>query len=61
MSLQPHAPGFIPEETIRVAHAAFPKGNVFMALREEIGTIYTDQDFSAYIQLKVNLLLVPGA
>lgn len=47
MSLQPHAPGFIPEETIRVAHAAFPKGNVFMALREEIGTIYTDQDFSA--------------
>lgn len=47
MSLQPHAPGSIPEETVRVAHAAFPKGNVFMALRDEIGTIYTDQDFSA--------------
>lgn len=47
MSLHPHAIGSIPEETVRVARAAFPKGNVLMALRDEIGTIYTDQDFSA--------------
>jgi hypothetical protein len=32
MSLKPEELGPIPEETARVAHAAYPKGNVFMRM-----------------------------
>ena len=35
----------IPEELARVAHAAFPRGNVVMQLRDALGTIYTDDAF----------------
>jgi transposase len=39
MSL-PASPDFpIPEETVRVAHAAFPKGNVYMRMRDALGPI----------------------
>jgi len=37
----------VPEETKRVAHAAFPKGNTYITMRNEIGTLYNDQDFEA--------------
>ena len=30
----------IPEETVRVAHAAFPKGTLFMQMRDELGPMY---------------------
>lgn len=33
----------VPEETARVAQAAFPRGNVFMQVRDTLGTISTDQ------------------
>lgn len=46
MSLHPQAIPPIPEETARVAHAVFPKGNVYMKLRDELGTIYHDHDFA---------------
>ena len=46
MSLQPQAIAPIPDETARVAHAIFPKGNVYMHMRDELGTIYQDQDFA---------------
>ena len=36
----------IPDMTRLVAHAAFPKGNLYMRLRDELGTLYTDQDFA---------------
>jgi len=47
MSLQPQAIPPIPEETARVAHALFPQGNRYMRLRDELGTIYTDEPFAA--------------
>ncbi len=47
MSLQPQLIGPVPEETIRVARAAFPKGNLYITLRDEIGTLYSDFDFAA--------------
>lgn len=37
----------IPEETAHVAHAIFPSGNRYMHLRDELGTIYTDELFTA--------------
>lgn len=46
MSLKPQEPGPIPEETARVAHAAYPKGNVFMRMRNEPGSIYQDGAFA---------------
>ncbi len=36
----------IPEETARIAHVAFPRGNVFMQVRETLGTIYSDEAFA---------------
>lgn len=36
----------IPEETVRVARAAFPKGNLYMQMRDVLGTFYKDQDFA---------------
>jgi transposase len=35
----------IPEETVRVAQAAFPKGNVYMRVRDELGSLYEDEAF----------------
>jgi transposase len=46
MSLKPEELGPIPEETARVARAAYPKGNVFMHMRDELGTIYQDEVFA---------------
>jgi transposase len=37
MSLRVSLGSPIPKETVRVAHAAFPKGNVFMQMREVLG------------------------
>jgi transposase len=45
MSLHPQAIGPIPQETVRVARAAFPKGNLYLRIRDEIGTIYEDSLF----------------
>lgn len=36
----------VPEETAHVAHAAFPRGNLFMQVRDTLGTIYTDNAFA---------------
>ncbi len=36
----------VPSETSRVARAAFPKGNIYMTMRDELGTIYRDKDFA---------------
>ncbi len=46
MSLQPHVVYLVPEETARVARAAFPKGNVFMRMRDTLGMIYNDPMFA---------------
>jgi transposase len=36
----------IPDETVRVARAAFPKGNRYMAMRDVLGPIYEDASFA---------------
>ena len=37
----------IPEETRRVAQAAFPRPSRFMQMRDRLGTIYDDAAFGA--------------
>jgi transposase len=46
MSLKPQAISPVPEETARIAHAAYAKGNVYMHMRDELGSIYQDQSFA---------------
>jgi transposase len=46
MSLKPSAVQSIPEETMRVARAAFPHGNAYLTLRDALGTIFADEDFA---------------
>jgi transposase len=46
MSLHPQPINDIPEQTIAVAQAAFPKGNVYMTMRDELGVFYTDEAFA---------------
>jgi hypothetical protein len=46
MSLRPDPIQPVPEETARVARAAFRKGNPLLELRDELGTIFSDEGFA---------------
>lgn len=37
----------IPKETIEVARAAFPKGNVYLTLRDKLGPLFNDEAFAS--------------
>jgi transposase len=45
MSLKPQPIDPVPEETARIARAAYPKGTIYVQLRDEFGTIYEDEHF----------------
>lgn len=47
MSMYPQEPTAIPEETARVARAAYPKGTLAMRLRDALGGIYRDEQFAS--------------
>jgi len=46
VSLHPSPVDPVPEETARVARAAFPKGSVAIRIRDELGVIYRDELFA---------------
>src|SRR5438105_11944066 len=46
MSLHPHVIAPVPDETARIAHAAFPKGHPYLTFRDALGTIFQDEDFT---------------
>jgi transposase len=46
VSLRAEQIGVVPEETCRVARAAFPRGTPYVRLRDELGTIYEDAAFA---------------
>jgi transposase len=52
MSLRPHGLAPVPEETARVARAAFPTGNPSRLLRDTLGTICRDDDFAPCFPLE---------
>jgi len=56
MSLHPQEPPSVPEETNRVARAAFPKGSLCLQIADELGSIYTDDQFSALFPRRGNTL-----
>src|SRR5438309_4979729 len=45
MSLRPQPTAAIPEETQRVAQAAFPKGTLCLRIADELGGLYRDDQF----------------
>ena len=47
LSLKPSPIQPVPAETARVARAAFPTGNVYLKLRDQLGTIFSAADFAA--------------
>src|SRR5215510_13796318 len=46
MSLHPQPIAPVPEQTAQIAHAAFPKGTPYLTLRDQLGTIFQDEDFA---------------
>ncbi len=46
MSLPKQAIESVPEDTAQVARKAFPKGNPYIQIRDQLGTIYTDEIFA---------------
>ena len=60
MSLKPQGVGSIPETTARFARAAFPKGNTIMRIRDALGPIYTDEQFTALFPDNGQPALSPG-
>ncbi len=45
MSIHPQNIPDIPVETVQVARAAFPKGNIYLQIRDTLGSIYEDEAF----------------
>ena len=60
MSLHPRGNDPIPEETIRIAHAAYPKGNVYLRMRDELGVLFEDAAFSRLFSLSGQSAHSPG-
>jgi transposase len=52
MSQQPEPAGPVPVETVRVARAAFPKGNVYMPMRGVLGALYDDASFRSLFAVR---------
>ena len=47
MSLRPQQPlPLVPDDTARVARAAFPRGNPYLMLRDRLGAVFADADFA---------------
>jgi transposase len=44
--LKPSELTTIPPETVHVAKAAFPKGNLYLKIRDEFGDVFSDDDFA---------------
>jgi transposase len=60
MSLRPQDPPRVPEETRRVARAAFPKGTLCLRLADALGPIYQDGQFAALFPRRGQPAAAPG-
>jgi transposase len=60
MSLHPEEPPSTPEETSRVARAAFPKGTLCLHIADALGAIYKDGQFIALFPRRGQPAEAPG-
>jgi transposase len=58
LPLQPLPP--VLEETARVARIALPHGNLDLMMRDELGTLFTDDAFAALFQTRGQPAEAPG-
>src|SRR5215211_3030401 len=52
MLLHPHVIAPVPEATVRVARAAFPKGHPYLTFRDALGPVFQDEDFTTLFPLE---------
>jgi transposase len=60
MSLRPADKWTIPQETVRVAHQAFRKPNLWIRLRDEFGVLYPDSAFATLFSQRGQPAESPG-
>jgi transposase len=60
MTMHPQTGYLIPAETERVAHAAFPTGSPIMRIRDELGMLFADTDFTALFPQVGQLAISPS-
>jgi transposase len=60
MTMHPQAIYLIPSETERVARAVFPKGSPIMRIRDELGMLFADTDFTALFPQVGQLAISPS-
>jgi transposase len=59
VSMRPKSIGLVPEDTARVARAAFPKGTTYVQMRDVLGTIYDDEDFAELFEARGRPAIAP--
>ncbi|MEV0698227.1 IS1182 family transposase [Saccharopolyspora sp. NPDC050389] len=60
MSLRPVCASEVPAETVRVAHAVFPQGCLAMRMRDVLGPVFSDVEFSALFSARGQPAVSPG-
>jgi transposase len=60
MTMHPQTGYLIPAETERVARAAFPTGSPIMRIRDELGMLFADTDFTALFPQVGQLAISPS-
>jgi transposase len=60
MSLRQQDPSTVPEETRRVASAAFPKGTLCLRIADALGPVYRDSQFTALFPRRGQPAEAPG-
>ncbi len=60
MVLHPQSMKPIPPLTQEIAHQVFPQGNLYLSLRDELGTFYQDEDFAELYSSEGQPALHPG-
>jgi transposase len=57
--MRPKPIGLVPEDTVRVAKAAFPKGTTYIQMPDVLGAIYEDEDFSELFEVRGRPAIAP--
>ena len=60
MAMHPTAIEPVPEETARIARAAFRKGSPVMRIRDEIGVLFEDRMFAGLYDPRGQQAIAPG-
>jgi transposase len=60
VSMQPRPWPEVPESTARAAKAAFPRGNLAIRIRDELGQVYADERFASAFAVRGKPAISPG-